>query len=213
MFWTASSRMSVIMLFPFFLPCMCDFKPPRQIQGQTRHEWKNRAHGWAEGESAFMSFSVSSQFVHAMNACSWKETMSTIHTWACVLLWISLATQKQTPGRTQTSLCPADPADPSAGKCSQSFKTQSFLLRTWSPLKNKITWNLKLKLARMFLAFKKMNYFILVKWNFFLFSFTSGRKNNGFIDTCVRVLRSAPGEVRHTKQWKTFTETKNMKCS
>lgn len=81
--------------------------------------------------------------------------MSAIHTCVCVLLWISLATQEQTPGRTQTSLCPADPTDPSAGKHSQSFETLSFLLRTWFPPTNKITCNLKLKLARMLLAFKK----------------------------------------------------------
>lgn len=31
--------------------------------------------------------------------------MSAIHTWACFFLWISLAMQDKTPGRTQTTLC------------------------------------------------------------------------------------------------------------
>lgn len=45
--------------------------------------------------------------VWIVNACSWNRIMSLIHTWACLLLWVSFATQDKTPGKTQTPLCPS----------------------------------------------------------------------------------------------------------
>lgn len=122
----------LIMLFlsPFSLCVWCqttqrdpreNLKPERGKSGQKK-EWEK--HGLKTRLRVFPCVRLS-------RTCpSWKETMSAIYTWACLLLWISLATQDKTPGETQTPLCPAAKTDL---QHSQGLKrTAGFPYRAWS---------------------------------------------------------------------------------
>lgn len=110
--------------FFFFFPASTTQRDPKKNLLEKRKEKKTPIGNmdWRPAACVSLYHRCVVVCVCVLNACSWKEMMSAIQTWACFLLWISFATQDKTPGKTQTPLCPAATTDPSAGKLSRGLR-------------------------------------------------------------------------------------------